>query len=446
MARTKRSAKLDTWNARKKLPMGKMNQEPLAPGQYLGYRRPESGAAGSWFARCRMDGRILQERLGTADDYQDADGGKVLTYAQAQGNADAWFQKLAKEANLAELGEAVPSGPYTVKDALADYLRDAERRAIKSLKVTTQVGNAHILPALGDIEVSKLSKHRIDEWFHALAEAPRRKTGKARAEGAEVAFLSPPVTDDEKRARKDTANRILTILRAALNLALKENKVGEPAIWRKVEPYKGVGSARVRFLSEEEQIRLVNACASPEFRNLVRAALFTGCRYGELTRIQVKDFNPDNATVFVAISKSGKSRHVVLTDEARDWFAGITAGRPTHALILTRERVFRTTRKAANPGGGWAAYDQRYYMALACEAAGIEPLGFHELRHSYASMLVNKGVPLAYVASQLGHVDISMVQKHYGHLCPSAMADAIRAAAPRLGTEAAKVAALKIGG
>ena len=74
MTRTKRSAMLESWNARKKLPQGKANQEPLSPGHYLGYRRPESGAAGSWFARCRRGGKILQTRLGTADDFQDANG------------------------------------------------------------------------------------------------------------------------------------------------------------------------------------------------------------------------------------------------------------------------------------------------------------------------------------------------------------------------------------
>jgi integrase len=74
-------------------------------------------------------------------------------------------------------------------------------------------------------------------------------------------------------------------------------------------------------------------------------------------------------------------------------------------------------------------------MAKACQDAGIEPVGFHELRHTYASHLVNRGVPLAYVAAQLGHADTRMVMRYYGHLAPSAMAEAIRKAAPRLKEE-----------
>ena len=62
-------------------------------------------------------------------------------------------------------------------------------------------------------------------------------------------------------------------------------------------------------------------------------------------------------------------------------------------------------------------------------------------------MLVNAGCPLIYVAAQLGHSDTRMVEKHYGHLAPSAMADAIRAALPKLGlVEAPKVEPLKVVG
>ena len=60
--------------------------------------------------------------------------------------------------------------------------------------------------------------------------------------------------EDEKQARKDTANRILTVLEAALTFALREGRVGEPAAWGEVGPFKGVGASRVRFLSREEQV------------------------------------------------------------------------------------------------------------------------------------------------------------------------------------------------
>lgn len=125
---------------------------------------------------------------------------------------------------------------------------------------------------------------------------------------------------------------------------------------------------------------------------------------------------------------------MVLTEEAVTWFQSLTTGQPSGSLLLKRAPVRRTTRKDIAPSNGWADHDQKPFMAMACEAARLEPLGFHELRHSYASSLVNRGVPLAYVSAQLGHKDTRMVERYYGHLCPSAMADAIRKAAPMLGT------------
>ena len=93
----------------------------------------------------------------------------------------------------------------------------------------------------------------------------------------------------------------------------------------------------------------------------------------------------------------------------------------------------------------WRKSEASHPMVEACEAAGVESMTFHELRHTHASGLVNAGVPLAFVAAQLGHSDTRMVEKHYGHLAPSAMADAIRTLAPKLGIhDGGKIAPLAI--
>jgi len=85
-------------------------------------------------------------------------------------------------------------------------------------------------------------------------------------------------------------------------------------------------------------------------------------------------------------------------------------------------------------------------MLTACKAAGLEYISFHELRHTYATMLVNRGCPLVFVANQLGHTDTRMVEKRYGHLKDDAKAAAILAAMPTLGiVEPPKVTKLKLG-
>jgi len=75
-------------------------------------------------------------------------------------------------------------------------------------------------------------------------------------------------------------------------------------------------------------------------------------------------------------------------------------------------------------------------MRAACEAAKIDPPAtFYTLRHTYASHLVQQGTPLLFAASALGHRDARMVEKHYGHLSPSHVADTIRANLPTFGVE-----------
>ena len=86
-------------------------------------------------------------------------------------------------------------------------------------------------------------------------------------------------------------------------------------------------------------------------------------------------------------------------------------------------------------------------MRLACKAAKVARASFHELRHTYAAGLVNKGVPMAYVAAQLGHADTRVTERHYGHLAPTALAESIRKLAPQLGLgDPPKVEPLKIAG
>ena len=73
-------------------------------------------------------------------------------------------------------------------------------------------------------------------------------------------------------------------------------------------------------------------------------------------------------------------------------------------------------------------------MIAACARAKIVPrVGFHQLRHTWASLTVMNGTPLPVVARNLGYADTRMVEKHYGHLAPSYVADTIRKNAPRFG-------------
>ena len=215
---------------------------------------------------------------------------------------------------------------------------------------------------------------------------------------------------------------MLSVLKAALNRAFEEGKVPSDDAWRRVKPFRSVDAARVRYLTEDETRRLVNACAR-DFRPLVQAALFTGARYGELVALRAADFDEDSGTLAVRQSKSGKPRHLYLTTEGREFFALCAAGKPSNAFLLPRPD------KAP-----WGKSHQQRPLNEACAAARITPaVSFHILRHTYASRLVMRGAPLPVVATQLGHTDTRMVEKHYGHLAPSYVADTIRATFGELG-------------
>jgi len=176
----------------------------------------------------------------------------------------------------------------------------------------------------------------------------------------------------------------------------------------------------VRYLSVAEARRLVNACAE-DFRKLVQAALFTGCRYSELARLKCGGFNADSGTLAIRLSK-GKVRHVVLTEEAKIAFEGWTAGGGSAELVFCRA-----------DGKPWGASHQKRPLDEASARAGISPaVNFHILRHTHGSHLAMNGVPMGVIAAQLGHADTRMTEKHYAHLAPSYVAQTIRANFPVL--------------
>ena len=427
MARTIRNGKLDTRSARTRLTL---RREPywtvVSEGCALGYRRGAKG--GTWIGRFRDEtGRQHYEALGAADDARDPDGLSAFSFAQAQGKSRAFFARKAREI----AGDAAPSeGPYRVSDALDDYFKSYAKRG-KGVSAALSAANLHIRPALGAVPVAKLTTKRLRDWHHAIADKPRQVRGKHGELPKDA--KQGRAGRDAIRKRRATANRVLTVLKAALNHAWREGVVPSDDAWRRVSPFKGVDAPVIRYLAEEEQRRLVNAC-SADFREIVRAALLTGCRYGELIALRAADYNAHAGMITVCESKAGKARHVVLTDEGRALLNALTAGRKGDARIFLR-----------SDGKPWGASHQQRPLAEACARARISPaVSFHILRHSHGSTLAMRGVPMGVIAAQLGHSDTRMTEKHYAHLAPSYVADTIRANFPNLGlTKDATVTALR---
>ena len=411
-------------------------------GLSLGYRRGKRG--GSWIARAfDKENGYRYEPLGKSNDLVESVG---MSYQQALDAVQAWVANVKRT----DSGEPETDAEYTVARAMADYIADRERTKRKSQPRAQMIVDAHINPMFGHIQLDKLSHGKVKAWRDGLATAaPRQRTGfvmekvlvdkLVRGEKKQVwaqratttplpqAFREVDMSDpDVLRMRQATANRILTVLKAALNYAHQERKVASKSAWESVKPYRKVDVPKVRFLTDEEVSALMPAC-EPSFQVLVKAALLTGCRYGELTAMKVEAFDEAEARVYVADSKNGESRYVDLNNEGVALFAEMTEGRNGKETIFLR----------AN-GKHWKSSEQKRPMDAACAVAKLECVTFHILRHTYASHAVMNGMPIAVLSEHLGHKDTRITERHYAHLSQSYKKKLIRDNAPSFGFASAK--------
>jgi integrase len=399
MARSVKSKKLDSRTARRAIPQGKVTHWlPISRGRALGYRRGQKG--GTWVARFDAEHFRREQKLGEADDVLDSDGLQILDYAQALEKANRFFLSALTQAT----GESPRGGPYSVHLAVQDYLKSLASRDAADLRSADYDLKRNVLPVLGSIEVAKLTRPRLEAWRAQLA-ARRRLSTKKPTKGAK-AETPKLMTEDEKRRRRSTTNRTVRRLMAALNYALENGKVNaNPMNW-KLKPFKNADAARAAYLTEAQQRVFVTACGDePDFQNLALAALHSGCRLGELGRLRVRDVVASSKTVYVGESKAGKSRHVLLDDEGAHFFKRLAADRIPDELLLVQSN-----------GKGWKKDGVKKPMRRACTRGEISHLGFHQLRHSFATRLLTQGVPINIVAQQLGHTSVRMLLKNYGHL------------------------------
>jgi len=415
MSRLKPSTKIQTPSSRRSIKQTpKLHVVKIFTGLAVGYRKGKNG--GSWFARRHDTGmKYTFERLGVADDLGDADGIAVLSFDQAQEAARSWFTRKAQE----ETGGVV-AGPYTVARAMDDYIADRESSTRKPKARDRRIVEAHIKPILGRIELNKLTQGKVKAWRDGLATtAPRLRKRRGKPQAYREVDLSDP---DVMRRRQATANRILTVLKAALNHAHTESsRISSNAAWVTVKPFRKVDVPKIRFLTTDEVGALVPAC-EPGFQRLVKAALLTGCRYGELVAMDVEAFDAGKGTVYVADSKNGESRYVDLNDEGIALLAEVTKQRKPKELIFLRSN-----------GKRWKQSEQQRPMDDACETAKLEGVTFHILRHTYASHSLMNGMTIEVLAQQLGHKDTRITMRHYAHLCPTFKQESVRRNAPSFG-------------
>ncbi len=266
----------------------------------------------------------------------------------------------------------------------------------------------HLLPTLGGLRLSELSRDRVRTLV-----ADRAAVGLARGSLA----------------------GIVATLRAICNNAIEEGRMTQNPAARLGRFYRGQTEKEGRQADAftEWELALVLKTAErdcPEQFDLIATAAWTGMRLGEVLGLQWPDIDFEGRFIEVrrtvywrgkglqtSSPKSGKGRRVVipqvLAARLRQRRDILTA----HAALEGREpSVWAFPNRAGKPHDSVNLLKRTWYPLLA--KAGLRRLSFHALRHTYSSLLIQRGESLAFIKQQLGHASIQTTVDVYGHLVP----------------------------
>lgn len=287
---------------------------------------------------------------------------------------------------------------------LAKFVPEFEAYAVSNNKPSEvdskrAILRAHLIPAFGHLRLDDIGERRIEAYKAKKLEA---------------------------KLSKKTVNNHLTVLRRLLALARRFKLIEH------VTEFMWLRAPRPEFdfLSFEEADRLVGG-ADGEWQAMILLGLRSGLRQGELIGLRWEDVDLFAGKLLVrqAITrgvvgtpKSGKPREVPLSDQALS--------------SLKRQRHLRGELVFCDLGGKPLDKGEcKWPLWRACKRAGLRRIGWHTLRHSFASHLVMRGVPLKAVQELLGHATIEMTMR-YAHLSPNVRRDAVQvldAPAPAIG-------------
>jgi len=341
-----------------------------------------------WYSKYRLpDGRQVQKKLGPAWTERGRPPAGYFTKRQAED----WLRGVLDEARRGTLPGMVRTGA-TFADAAAEFLRYAEQdRGCKASTLRDYRSNleAHLLPAFGAVALEDLTTASIDGWRASL-------TG-----------LSPR-----------TKNKLLVVMHGVMRRAV--------SVWGlQINPVAGVEKQRTRstgdleVFSPEEVMALVRAAASEQDGAIYLTAAFTGLRRGELLALRWRDVDFGGSLIRVRASyaagqltspKSGKVRSVPM---APDVAATLAALGRRQDWVGDDDLVFPGETGTFLDG---SALRRRYASALS--RAGLRPMRFHDLRHTFGTRTIAKA-DIRRVQEWMGHADVQTTMR-YLHYSPRA--------------------------
>jgi integrase len=207
-------------------------------------------------------------------------------------------------------------------------------------------------------------------------------------------------------------NNIIKILKAMFTKAADWEMINEDVLKRvrKVKQLKGENK-RLRYLSDDEIERLINACGK-EIKPIVITALNTGMRKSEILHLTWNRVDLKNRIILLDKTKNGERREIPINQTLFYTLSGIV-------------RNIKTDYVFYNPETLKPYYDLKKSFAAALKKAHIIDFHFHDLRHTFASRLVMGGVDLTTVKELLGHKSITMTLR-YSHLASAHIQNAVK--------------------
>ena len=348
-----------------------------------------SSGGRTWYVRfTNARGRRRQLRLGDAKD---------LSLADARALAQDHRHSVALGRDPADDRQALRQVP-TLETFVAETFLPFIQISKTSWKQDLSLLNKHILPALGSKHLDAITRDDV------LALMQKRIANKAAA---------------------GSVNRVIILLRFLFNQAIRWGVVGVTSNPTKDIPLLKLNNQRQRFLSQQEAFRLLEAVEqsiNPMLGFIVAFLLLTGARKREVLDARWDCIDWQRRIWRIPISKSGKARYVPLSDTA---------------MVLLRQRQLQTADNGCdwvfpNPSSGKPYRCITNAWVTARRRAGLDDLRIHDLRHSFASFLINNGRSLYEVQRILGHSSARMTER-YAHLAHDTLLAATNAASMALG-------------
>jgi integrase len=347
--------------------------------------RVERARGPVWYAKYRLpDGRQVQKKLGPAWTERGRPPAGYFTKRQAE----AWLREILDEARPGTLSGMVRTGA-TFADAAAEWLRYVEHdrgRKPSTVDGYRSIVRSELLPRFGDMALESVTPSVIEAWQASMTQAASTRT--------KALVLMHGIF---QRARKVWS--------------LPTNPVAD------VEKPPLSRSGDLQVFSPEEVWALVRAAASEQDAALFLTAAFTGLRMGELLALRWRDVDFAGSSVRVRASyyaghlttpKSGKVRAVPLAPDVASALAQL--GRREN-WVGDDDLVFAGEAGSYLDG---SALRRRYKAAL--DAAGLRPLRFHDLRHTFGTRMIAKA-DIRRVQEWMGHADIQTTMR-YLHFAP----------------------------